>query len=269
MRVKQVTAILREPLLHFLLIGGALVALRGWTSDDQAPAVLVDDAFVRGLHEDHVRRTGEEDVDDERLVDTYVRDEVLYQRALELGLEEGDEIVRRRLIQKMELILEAQLELPEPTDADLAAYLDAHGARYATAPRVAFEQRYFSGDRREDARADATGALLALRAGELVSSDPFLLGESQVLVTEAALAQRLGSDFAAAAFAAPDEWVGPLQSRYGFHLVRVTDRADAIVPDVASIRSELHHAWRQERRGAQLAEAITRLVEQARVERTP
>lgn len=261
--------VLREPLLHFLLVGGVLVLLRSSTRDHDTP-IVVDDPFVLGLHEDHLRRTGEEDVDDERLVDTYIRDEVLYRRALALGLDEGDEIVRRRLIQKMELILEAQVALAEPTDAELSAYLDAHRDRYATAPRIAFEQRYFSADRRADARADATAAVSALRAGGDVASDPFLLGDSQTLTNQATLAQRFGPEFAAAAFGATtQEWVGPLQSRYGFHAIRVTERTAAAVPEVGSIRSELHHAWREEQRAERLTDAIRRLVEESLVVREP
>ena len=202
-------------------------------------------------------------------MDTYIRDEVLYRRALDLGLDEGDDIVRRRLIQKMELILEAQVEIAAPSDAELAAYLDAHRDRYATAPRVAFEQRYFSTDRRADARGDATRALRALAAGEDVTSDPFLLGQTQALTSQTALAQRLGSDFAAEVFQAESEWTGPVESRYGFHLVRITERTEAVVPEVGSIRSELHHAWRQDRRSERLADEITRLVDESRVVRTP
>jgi hypothetical protein len=236
--------LLREPLLHFFVIGGALLAL---------------DAVRGGVEtgdEARVVRTGAGPDGADR-----VRDEILYREALSLGLDRGDLIVRRRLIQKMEFILEDTADIAPPTEDDLAAHLAANAERYRIPAERHFEHVYFSRDRRGDrARADAEAALVALRRGESGSGDWFALGRQFGPGSEASFAHRLGAELAAAVMQAPvGEWSGPARSTYGLHLIRVLDARPTRIPTLDEVRARVSTDVVRARSEAAQAAAFERL----------
>ncbi|MAQ16770.1 MAG: hypothetical protein CMN30_18505 [Sandaracinus sp.] len=255
----------REPLVHFVVVGAALWGIHALTRPaDEAPPIVVDEALVAGLERQHAQRTGRPPEDPDQLVDDWVREEVLLREALRLGLERDDPIVRRRLVQKMELLLAAAAEPAPPDDATLAAYLAEHADAFGQAERVAFEQAFFARERHPDAEAAAQEALAA---GE-PSGDPFPLGRVQSPIDHAGLAGRYGPAFAAAVFALEGEgWQGPVTSRFGAHLVRLTTREPARPAELAEVRPAVERAWRREVRERRTGEAIRALVERADVVR--
>ncbi|HJL19533.1 MAG TPA: peptidylprolyl isomerase [Sandaracinaceae bacterium LLY-WYZ-13_1] len=264
--------LVREPLLHFALLGAAVFAahyaLAPPADPPDARVLVLDDAFVDGLRE-RARARGAHP-DDAALERAWIREEVLVREARRLGLERGDPIVRRRLVQKLELWLEAQADVPAPDDDDLARHLRAHADRYRRPPRVGFTHVFFGRDR-ADPIGDARAALDALRADGAAPTDlgdPFLLGRDQPPRPVAAVAGSFGPSFAEAVAGAPrDAWAGPFQSSYGAHLVRVTERTEGSLPSVDAVRERLTADWRRARREEAVARAVERLVERYRVER--
>src|SRR5690606_26294789 len=114
----------------------------------------------------------------ERLVDDYVREEALYREAVAQGLGQDDEIVRRRLAQKLTFLLEDRALPSEPGVAELRRWFEAHAGDYATPARTSFHHLYFSTDAVGEgpARIRAEQALSALVAGaapDAVGADPF------------------------------------------------------------------------------------------------
>jgi peptidyl-prolyl cis-trans isomerase C len=239
-------AILREPLVHFLLISAVLIAADRWRSPptpaDHAQIVVPDD-IVESLADSWHKRTGAPPSTDEQqgLIDHYVEEEVLYREALRMGLEHGDLIVRRRLVQKMHYLLEDVLPPPPPTDAELTAWLQAHPDEYTRPEKIAIEHRYFSRDRHgPDTAARAEQALQVLRAGGADSGDPSMVAAEQPLRTQAQLTRDLGPAFAAEAFAlSGDGWQGPVASSYGLHLVRVLKRQPARLLLLDEVRDDV------------------------------
>src|SRR5512147_2822417 len=119
-------ALLREPLVHFLLLGALLFALDAWLrpSASAAPAeIVVSEARVRALAQNFARTwqrpPTREEVDG--LIEGFVREEVMLREALALGLDRDDAIVRKRMQQKVEFIAEGAIDAVPPTDAELAA----------------------------------------------------------------------------------------------------------------------------------------------------
>ncbi len=248
---------LREPLLHFLVIGVALFALHRAV----APAavereIVVPSSLMAGLARDQERRTGRPPTAEERegLLRRWIDDEVRYREALELGLEQGDVIVRRRLVQKMDFLLEGSTPLPTPTDAELETFLAANAARYARPDRITIEQVFASfGTPGEPAEARATGWLAALAKGASPATlgDPFMRGRTLPAQSQEDLTGIFGPEFAAAVVALPvGEWHGPILSSYGAHDVRVTARTPGSVPPLAEVRDPVLRDWRAERREA-------------------
>src|SRR5687768_10583680 len=123
---------LREPLAHFIVIGGVLFAAHAGLRRPPAEEITVSAAFIEGLREEHQKRAGRPPTIEETrgLVERYVEEEILHREALALGLHEGDIIVRRRLAQKMQFLLEDEAAAIEPSDEELQAFLDTRAERY-------------------------------------------------------------------------------------------------------------------------------------------
>ena len=180
--------LLREPLIHFLLIGALLFGLYGLAQSGRPAAAGATD--IR-LSLDEIRqltllfqsqwRRPPTPQELDRLVENKVQQEILYREALAMGLDKDDEIVKRRMAQKMQFLAEDVAAAHEPTTADLRSWFDANSAKFAQPPRLSFRHLYFSPDQRgAHARADA-GHALAKLAGQPVDAkianslaDPFI-----------------------------------------------------------------------------------------------
>jgi PPIC-type PPIASE domain len=256
--------LLREPLVHFALLGGLVLCadhLRGPPpSVAQARRIVVTRRQADELRSDLARRRGRAPTleEESQEIDRYVEEEALFRAALRLGLHESDTIVRRRLVQRMRFLEEDLAPVREPSEDELRAWIAARGAEYAPAPLVTFEQAFFSRSKRGAAIGAVAGeALDTLRRGGEVASDPYPLPLETAAVTRANLARALGPALAEQLFTLPiGEWRGPLESSYGLHLVRVRERSQgAVDPVEARKRARLDWlaAQRQELERTQLA----------------
>lgn len=239
--------ILREPLIHFFVAGGVLWAAHRALVPDAATArrIVIAAPVQASLIADFSRRTARAPTATERaaILADYVDDEVLYREALARGLDRGDVIVRRRLIQKMGFVAERTQD-GEPDEAALGRHLETHAARYLTPPRVAlrhvFVRRAADGAQDAGVRASALRERLTRGADPATLGDPFLHGAALPLSTETELAARFGPAFAQAALALPEgAWSAPVTSSYGLHLVQITAREPAHAPKLSEVRDQL------------------------------
>ena len=243
--------IIREPLLHFLLIGGGLFLLfnvMNGETVDKPNWIVVSQGLVELLTANFARTWERQPSDEEiqMLIDNYLQDEVYYREALALGLDEDDSVIRRRLRQKLGFILEDTAALLDPDDKELTAYMDAHAEQFRVQPQVSFRQIYLSRDTRSDIDADASEILVRLRAGD----DPQLLGDRIMLEDAYALAsrddikRRFGEDFAHQLLAVtPGDWAGPLTSGFGGHLVLITEIKPGRMPELAEVKEAVKREW--------------------------
>lgn len=254
--------------MHFLALGAALFAVDGWRHrHHQAPQVIAyDRAFTEGLARDLQRRDGRAPTRDElrAAVDGLVREEALYREGLSLGLERGDLIVRRRLVQKMEFLLEDSTDPGEPSETALQAWLSAHPERFAPAPRVSLQQVFFDQGRRGPRlEGEARSAREALARGALPSTvgDPYTGGPTLEGQSPRDLAELFGEGAASAVAALPDgAWSEPLPSRYGLHLVRITARSTGDAPALSEVRDAVRAEVLREDAERRRRDAIARLV---------
>jgi hypothetical protein len=257
---------LREPLLHFAVLGLGLFALhRAVAPPASARTIVVTTAAQRGFQQEHLRRHGRLPTAEETraLVERYVDTEVMLRAALALGLDRGDIIVRRRLVQKMEFLNQGAAPIPPPSDEVLQAYLDAHAERYRVASRLSLEHVFVS-NAAHPTDADVVAAELRerLEAGEDPArlGEPFLRGREMRAQSEAELAGTFGTAFARTVFAlAPDTWAGPIASSFGQHLVRVHDRTGGRLATVGEVRRELAREWEEAERARAAQAALARL----------
>ena len=247
---------LKEPLLHFAVLGIALFVLYRAVSGGAGAApneIVVDSARVDVLATQFARTRQRVPTEQELqgLVENYVRDEVLYREGRALGLDRDDPVVRNRMRLRVELI--ADTASPELSEQDAQAWFDEHRERYAAPARFDFRQAFFApathGERLD---ADIGEALRALGASGKV--DAAALGDASLLpaalqgVTTADVAAQFGDEFAAALAAAPTgRWVGPVRSAYGLHLVRVDAREEGEAVTLAAVRAEVERDVRDAR----------------------
>lgn len=263
---------LREPLLHFLLIGGLLFFLYGLVNDGESGPpreIVVSEARVEALAENFARAWLRPPTAEELkgLIDDYVVEEVYYREGVAMGLDRDDTVIRRRLRQKMEFISADVAAAAAPGEAQLQEFLDRHAQRFVEPSRLTFRQVLFSVERRGDAaRRDAERLLAELQAGRgptdpTAGGDPTMLPPEMASVSPQEVANTFGNDFASQLDeAAIGQWTGPLQSGYGLHLVRVDRRDAGETPTLAEIRPLVVREWEAEQRNRANAEFLAGLL---------
>lgn len=242
----RLSRFLREPLLHFLLIGIAIFAFYGQrpqTTATMARTIEITPAQIERIagQFESVWRRPPDATELEGLVDGYVREEIYYREALALGLDRDDTVIRRRLHLKMEFISDAAAEAMTPDDTVLQEYLDARPDLFSTPERISFRQIFLGEE-------DPAETLALLAAG----TDPAQLGRGGLLpeamgsTVESAVDGTFGAGFFAALRELdPGGWRGPVNSAYGAHLIWLDDVTPSTIPALADIRGALEADWRQ------------------------
>ncbi len=241
---------LREPLLHFLMAGGVLFAVYAWIHDgipddpkkDRVVRITAED--VEWLTQTWGRTRQSQPSRDELkdLVTSYLRESLLAREARELGLDENDTIVRRRLAQKMEFLVEDTARLAEPGEAELHRYYVDNHSRYDSPARISFAQIFFKTE------ADARKGMEAIASGRTAGvGEPTLLQPDYRLSTPHTVEGLFGPGFADRLFALqPGQWLGPVASGYGYHLVRVDAHVDAGPRPFRAVRARVLDDWNRQ-----------------------
>ena len=248
--------ILKDPLLHFLLMGGVLFAVFQWGAADgtldirQFDEIVVTEGRVQTLYQTFGKVWQRAPTADELegLIQDYIREEVLYREALAMGLDRDDTIVRRRMRQKIEFLSEDIASLQEPTEEELQEYLGAHPEKFRQDTRFSFRQVYLNADARgQSSAADALALLARLREqdGDAASAgDRIMIEHSFKNETEREIERALGRQFLQALRDTPQgSWQGPIVSGFGLHLVHISERIDGEVPELAEVRDIVLREW--------------------------
>jgi len=251
--------LLREPMLHFLVLGLGLFLLYGWLGGEsagQGERIEITRGRVEQIVAAYERANQRAPLPAELdgLIEDAVREEVLYREAMAMGLDRDDTIVRRRLRQKLEFVSEGLEPVPEPSDARLAAYLQAHAQAYATQASYTLALVYLDPQKHGARLADDASKLLSSlrRKGDVEgrgAGDAFLLPERYEETGADELSRTFGEAFTARLRTLPlGEWQGPIESGLGFHLVYVHERQAPRVPALAEIRAAVRTDYLDDQR---------------------
>jgi hypothetical protein len=271
--------LIREPLLHFLLLGAALFALYGWLNDGlpgaQQNEIVVSRGQMRSLEAQFVRVWQRPPTPQELqgLIDNWVREEILFREGLLMGLDRDDPVVRRRVAQKVEFILDSAIPTA-PTEAELQGWLDTHSERYSIESQYSLRQVFFDPARHDGVAQSISGGQAALQKGRTVSGDPTMLPKTMT-ASASEVARIFGSEFEIALRTLPlGSWEGPVTSGFGIHLVELSARAadrkaglsevrEAVTRDLMHARSEEANAAFYEKMKATYNVRIDDVPEQA------
>jgi len=249
---------LREPLLHFLALGALLFGTysylnRGRIGVETSKQIFVsmDDLRTMDSYFESQWHRPPTPAEFQAMVEDKVREEVLYREGLAMGLDKDDEIVKRRMAQKMQFLAEDVAAAHEPSTDELRAWFDKNRDRFALPSRYSFRHLYFSPDKRgKNAQQDAANALAKI-SGQPESSplaaatgDSFMFQDYYGDRTPEAIAKEFGPQFAVALEKLkPGSWQGPVESGYGWHLVFVTTVIPGRIPAFEEIEPDVKTAW--------------------------
>ena len=249
-------ALSREPLVHFLLIGTVLFSVfeLRQEEDDAAPnQILIDAGQVEQLASRFKRSRLRQPTDNElaALIEGHVREEIYYRQALAMGLDQDDPVLRQRMRQKLEFLLEDLTAEAVPDDEALTRFMQNHPERFREGPRLSFTQVFLNPGRHTDLVADATRILTRLNNGAPFETegDPTLVAPEYLLVDRHEISRVFGEAFAQQlVLLEPGGWRGPIYSAYGGHLVRVSTKQEERFPELAEIRDQVERDYMVERR---------------------
>ena len=288
------TKLIKEPLVHFLVLGLGLFLLFEFVAGDEAAF----DSRVINVDRDSLltfvqyrsrafepqmaakRLDGLSDAELERLIDDYVREEALHREALALGMDKNDYIIKRRMIQSIEFITDGFVTAAVEVSAeDVEDYFETNGDDYYIEPFVTFTHVFFSAERhsRDELLSLATAKLTELNAQQVQFSDaprhgdrfPFFV--NYVERGPEFVASHFGAPMAQAVFAIdPNQsvWHGPFESEYGAHLVMLTRKAEGRYPELTEVEPGVRDDAEREARAAQKDKAIQAIVDTYEVRRS-
>ena len=191
----------------------------------------------------------------EGLIESYIKEEVLYREALAMGLEKDDTIIKRRLGQKKKFLFEDVADQSQVTDEQLARYLAENEESYRIDPQFTFSHVYLNPDKRkENLEEDARLLLAELRGSqgagrEAPYGDSLMLPYSFDSLHAREVDRQFGTGFAARLLnLQTGVWAGPVRSGFGVHFVFIEDRIESRVPDLEEVRDAVERDLVAQRR---------------------
>ncbi|MEI6895392.1 MAG: peptidylprolyl isomerase [Colwellia sp.] len=254
--------LLKEPLLHFLLLGAVLFYLYAITANSESgdDKIAISQANITQLQysfeKTRQRKPSEQELD--ALIKNFLKEQVAYQKGVEMGLLDGDTIIQKRIQQKVEFIVEDLASGYEPSDEELTAFLNAHRDDYRSERVFSFMQLYFDPTKHDDLNTRLDNTLMkinSLASTEQTSENLLALSDNIYLdyqysdISYGLVARYFGSEFADSLMKMPmDSWQSEVKSGYGLHLVSLTARRGGQVQSLAEVRTQVKKDWLNQQR---------------------
>ena len=249
--------LLREPLVHFMFIGAVIYLLYGVFAEpvpeDADKTIVVSAGEVEWMKTSWQKRWNRPPTEAEfdGLIQQYIRETVLYREALTMGLNKHDQVIRRRLAQKLEFLAKDLVALIPPTDEELQAYFDEHQDRYQEPVLYTFTQVFIDPDKRGDTTlgdAEVIKTTLVTQGNAIDDAgalgDDFMLQNYYPEKDRVEIQKLFGSGFTESLVKlSPGQWHGPVLSGYGVHLVYVSNISEPPVPVFAEVRERVVQDW--------------------------
>ena len=269
----------KEPLLHFLLIGGGLFFLYSFLNPNEEQiannVIKIEesdvDRLVKAYEQNWSAPPDKETL--KSLLTEEIKSEVFYREALRMQLDHNDEIIRRRLKQKYEFLVKDLADSQQPNEAALKAFYEEKFELYKEPTKLSFSQIYFSPDKRQQPLADAQGILQQVLSQPAKEIEPKQLSDNFHLQNYFAdrdyndVRQLFGQDFAKAIFSLEKEgWSPPIQSGYGIHLVNITTIQNELIKPYEEVKENVLADWKIAQQGLYNEQLYENLLQKYEVE---
>lgn len=275
---KTFKSIIKEPLFHFLVIGMVIFLVSGYMiREKQNYTIVLDKNTIGKLSLAWKTQYG--NLPNQRelkiISDEYVRQEILVREAKALGLDADDEIIRRRLVQKMEFLEKDNIIIDEPTNEEIEEYFLKNKSKFEKPTNVTFTHIYFSPDVEgsDAARTKAIQVLDSLNSNPSIKRAPELGDRFSLLydyadVDKTQAVSLLGnSEISDSLFTANAEtWSGPFRSGYGWHLVYLNGKSKSEIPEFSLIKDKVTESYKSEMLETMNAKAFEELFDKYTIE---
>jgi peptidyl-prolyl cis-trans isomerase C len=252
----RIAAWLRSPLLYFFILGLIVFGLHSFLNSEAGEGRLKDpglveitSADIEWLRSNWNKKMGREPTPEEfrGLVDSFIREEILYREGVSMGLDQHDSVIRRRLAQKMEFLFKDIAEMSQPGEEELRSFFEDNSERYLVPALVSFTHVYFNLDNRGVTAGEEADELLArLKSGKTdpyeapVLGDRFMLQSYYPQMAPRDVSREFGQAFSDGVFSLEGGgWHGPLRSGYGLHLVYIHDQVEARMPELEEVQEKV------------------------------
>ena len=257
-----IVRLIKEPLVHFLVIGAAIFVLYGFMGqqdvEEQERTITITAGEIGWLTDTWAKRWNRPPTTEERagIIDQYLREMILYREAVAMGLDRDDTVIRRRLAQKLEFLSQDLITPQPPTEEELQSYFKSHIDRYQAPDLITLTHVFVDPDLRGDQTlVDAEVIKKQLQALKEPPQDARSYGYTFMLQSyypersEAELLKLFGSGFARSVFElATRQWHAPVLSGYGTHVVYVHDHQEAEPPAFAEAEVQVRQEWESDKR---------------------
>ncbi len=272
--------IVTEPFIQFLILGGLLflsVTYIQRTKDIASRQITIDGDRVGLMLVNYKSQTGSLPTKPQldAMIDNYIKEEISYREARNMGLDKDDEIIRRRLSQKFDFMQTDLTETAPSTEEQLKQFYTNHPAMFQKEATVSFSHVYFSTDKSNDSMAKqrALAVLKQLQQTHLQRApekgDRFALQYDYTDQAMVDVQQNFGNkQLLDELFKAPvNTWAGPVQSGYGWHLIFISKRDNTAALPFATIKEEVKTACIEAAKAAENKKTFDRLSKKYSINR--
>ncbi len=246
----------REPLLHFLVLGGLIFAadaiIHPPAKDEKVITVTkaLRQSFIDTFDEDKQRTPSEAEL--QKMVEAWVASEILYREGKTLGVDRGDEMIRDRVAFKLQYLIFDQVRVPQPSEEQLRAWFADNHARFDEPERVSF---FMTPPSDEATARRYLDDIREQRESEELRDQTRAILDRPV----PSLAAGFGDGFSDGLLKAPlQEWT-LLQSKDGWHVVRLDARKPGAPAKLEDVSAEAAKIWHTEETRKRAWEAVSRL----------
>lgn len=270
------TKLSREPLVHFIILGALLFAghmlwQRHVSKADYTITVTAEEMERQALIFAGENRRQPTDEDLKALLFSHVEEQALMREAERLGLGEDDTIIRRRLAQKMRFIIE-DVDAPDlPAEPELKTWFEANINQFISAETYSFSHIYLSPEQHGDnlsAKATEILSLVKQPSQDWKSlGDPFMMKREFKNLTKIDTKRLFGSNFSKSLRELKGNiWLGPIESAFGIHLVRLDNFTPSITPNFDDVRRQVETAWQEEAQRSANQARLKQLIQKYKVD---
>ena len=255
---------MKYKILIFFVIGICLYVIDTTINADENKNIIISDQEILSLINAWKSQVGRDPTDDElaRIINNLIDEEILYREALLLGLDQEDTIIKRRLAQKISFLKEESV--PEiPSVQELNEYYENNKEKYFVEPSFTFTHLYFSKNNNSLKRSQE--ALISLQGNKEIKSDPFYLGKAFANEPLRNISSNFGKTFSDKLLVASmNKWVGPFESSYGHHIVKINSINPGYTPEIEDVLKQVEVDFFQMKR----EDAVNQFLNKIRSEYT-
>jgi hypothetical protein len=255
---------LREPLLHFIVLGGLLFGIDRIVisrADDPRTIVIgpeVEREAIETFKAVRNRDPNAEELDALRRV--WLDNEVLYREGLALQVDRGDPAIRERVIFKALSVVDSNVKLPPADDKVLRSWFESHRDKYDEPARYDFEEAVLSGDSSEAAVRDFVKQLNSGVPGDAKAGLRVYKGRPY-----SNLIQSYGPDVTKALVEAkPGEWRA-IKTHEGWRAMRLNTSIPSKPASFEVMRGPILHDWTDAISAEQRTAAVRALAKKYKV----